>query len=151
MKDRRFIWLQTAAIPSRPIGGLRSTDWDAFHVIGDWIRAAGGRPRRHANLLARALHRASITADALRDRALNEAPAYALRIDVAEKLARLSAHLDAITRLLDAGGELGKRLDFLIQQLHREANTLGSKSPALEQTNITVEMKVAVEPMREPV
>ena len=94
---------------------------------------------------------ASISADALRDRALNEAVAYALRIDVAEELARLSAHLDEIARLLGAGGELGKRLDFLIQELHREANTLGSKSSALELTNISVEMKVAIEQMREQV
>ena len=48
-------------------------------------------------------------------------------------------------------GELGKRLDFLIQELHREANTLGSKSSALELTNISVEMKVAIEQMREQV
>ena len=94
---------------------------------------------------------ASISAEALRDRALNEAAAYALRIDVAEELARLSAHLDEIARLLGAGGELGKRLDFLIQELHREANTLGSKSSALELTNISVEMKVAIEQMREQV
>ena len=94
---------------------------------------------------------ASISADALRDRALNEAAAYAVRIDVAEELARLSAHLDEIARLLGAGGELGKRLDFLIQELHREANTLGSKSSALELTNISVEMKVAIEQMREQV
>ena len=93
----------------------------------------------------------SVTADALRDRALNEAAAYALRIDVAEELARLGAHLDEITRLLKAGGELGKRLDFLIQELHREANTLGSKSSALELTNVSVEMKVAIEQMREQV
>jgi uncharacterized protein (TIGR00255 family) len=94
---------------------------------------------------------AGVTADALRDRALNEAAAYALRIDVAEELSRLSAHLDEITRLLEAGGELGKRLDFLIQELHREANTMGSKSSALELTNISVEMKVAIEQMREQV
>jgi uncharacterized protein (TIGR00255 family) len=94
---------------------------------------------------------ASVSADALRDRALNEAAAYALRIDVAEELSRLSAHLDELTRLLAAGGELGKRLDFLIQELHREANTLGSKSSALELTNISVEMKVAIEQMREQV
>ena len=94
---------------------------------------------------------ASVSADALRDRALNEAAAYALRIDVAEELSRLSAHLDELTRLLTAGGELGKRLDFLIQELHREANTLGSKSSALELTNIAVEMKVAIEQMREQV
>ncbi len=94
---------------------------------------------------------ATLGAEALRDRALNEAAAYALRIDVAEELSRLNAHLDELTRLLRAGGELGKRLDFLIQELHREANTLGSKSSALELTNIAVEMKVAIEQMREQV
>ncbi|MEW6705438.1 MAG: YicC/YloC family endoribonuclease [Pseudomonadota bacterium] len=94
---------------------------------------------------------ASVSAEALRERALNEAAAYALRIDVAEELARLKAHLDEITRLLNSGGEIGKRLDFLIQELHREANTLGSKSSALELTNISVEMKVAIEQMREQV
>jgi uncharacterized protein (TIGR00255 family) len=88
---------------------------------------------------------------ALQERALNEAAAYAIRIDVAEELARLGAHLDEIERLLKAGGELGKRLDFLIQELQREANTLGSKSAALELTQISVEMKVAIEQMREQV
>ena len=93
----------------------------------------------------------SIPEDALRERALNEAAAYAIRIDVAEELARLRAHLEEIARLLKKGGELGKRLDFLIQELHREANTLGSKSAALELTNVSVEMKVAIEQMREQV
>lgn len=93
----------------------------------------------------------SVSAEALRDRALNEAAAYALRIDVAEELSRLSAHLDEITRLLKAGGELGKRLDFLIQELHREANTLGSKSSSLELTRVSVDMKVLIEQMREQV
>jgi uncharacterized protein (TIGR00255 family) len=82
---------------------------------------------------------------------LNEAAAYAIRIDVAEELARLRAHLDEIERLLQAGGEVGKRLDFLIQELQREANTLGSKSTALELTNLSLEMKVLVEQMREQV
>lgn len=93
----------------------------------------------------------TVSADALQERALNEAAAFAIRIDVAEELARLAAHLDEIQRLLERGGELGKRLDFLIQELHREANTLGSKSSALELTNISVEMKVAIEQMREQV
>ncbi len=92
-----------------------------------------------------------IGADAQRERALAEAAAYALRIDVAEELSRLVVHLDEIDRLLHLGGELGKRLDFLIQELHREANTLGSKSQALELTAISVEMKVAIEQMREQV
>ena len=94
---------------------------------------------------------ATVPAEALQERALGEAAAMALRIDVAEELSRLRAHLDEIERLLHAGGELGKRLDFLIQELHREANTLGSKSAALELTGISVEMKVLIEQMREQV
>jgi len=90
-------------------------------------------------------------AETARERALQEAAAYALRIDVAEELARLTAHLDEIEHLLARGGEVGKRLDFLIQELQREANTLGSKSAALELTRISVDMKVAVEQMREQV
>jgi uncharacterized protein (TIGR00255 family) len=93
----------------------------------------------------------SVPTQALQERALNEAAAFAIRIDVAEELARLTAHLDEIERLLQAGGELGKRLDFLIQELHREANTLGSKSAALELTGVSVVMKVAIEQMKEQV
>ena len=93
----------------------------------------------------------TIPREALQERALNEAAAYAIRIDVAEELARVRSHLDEITRMLKAGGEVGKRLDFLIQELLREANTLGSKAASLELTNVAVEMKVAVEQMREQV
>jgi uncharacterized protein (TIGR00255 family) len=93
----------------------------------------------------------SISREALQDRALNEAAAYAIRIDVAEELARLRSHLDEVARLLHSGGEIGKRLDFLMQELQREANTLGSKSAALELTNISVEMKVLIEQLREQV
>ena len=93
----------------------------------------------------------SMPREALQERALNEAAAYAIRIDVAEELSRLRSHLDEIERLLGKGGEIGKRLDFLIQELQREANTLGSKSAALELTQISVEMKVEIEQMREQV
>jgi uncharacterized protein (TIGR00255 family) len=89
--------------------------------------------------------------EAAQDRALTEATAFAIRIDVAEELTRLNSHLDEIERLLKKGGEIGKRLDFLIQELHREANTLGSKSAALELTRIGVDMKVLIEQMREQV
>ena len=101
--------------------------------------------------LANANAAASVPATALQERALAEAASFAIRIDVAEELSRLRSHLDEIERLLAAGGEIGKRLDFLIQELQREANTLGSKSPAIELTNISVEMKVAIEQMREQV
>jgi uncharacterized protein (TIGR00255 family) len=106
---------------------------------------------RWQEALAAAQAGASIPAEALRERALGEAATFALRIDVAEELARLGSHLSEIQRLLEAGGEVGKRLDFLIQELLREANTLGSKSAALELTSIAVEMKVAIEQMREQV
>ena len=93
-------------------------------------------------------------ADMAQDRALSEATAFAIRIDVAEDLTRLGAHLDEITQCLNrppAKEGVGKRLDFLIQELHREANTLGSKSAALEMTRIGVDMKVLIEQMREQV
>jgi uncharacterized protein (TIGR00255 family) len=93
----------------------------------------------------------SVTPELAQERALQEAAAYALRIDVDEELQRLKAHIDEIGRLLKKGGEVGKRLDFLIQELHREANTLGSKAAALELTQISVDMKVLIEQMREQV
>ncbi len=92
-----------------------------------------------------------VGADAARDRALSEAAAYALRIDVAEELTRLDAHLDELDALLAKGGELGKRLDFLVQEMHREANTLGAKSQSIELTTISMDMRVAIEQMREQV
>ena len=100
---------------------------------------------------AMGLAEGSVAPEAARDRALSEATAFAIRIDVAEEVTRLQSHLDEIERLLKAGGEIGKRLDFLIQELHREANTLGSKSAALELTRISVDMKVLIEQMREQV
>ena len=100
---------------------------------------------------AMGLAEGSVAPEAARDRALSEATAFAISIDVAEEVTRLQSHLDEIERLLKQGGEVGKRLDFLIQELHREANTLGSKSAALELTRISVDMKVLIEQMREQV
>ena len=93
----------------------------------------------------------TVSRETLQERALNEAAAFAIRIDVAEELARLRSHLDEMARMLKAGGEVGKRLDFLIQELLREANTLGSKASSLELTNISLDMKVLVEQLREQV
>ncbi len=100
---------------------------------------------------AMALSESTTLPEIAQDRALTEATAFAIRIDVAEEITRLSSHLDEIDRLLSSGGELGKRLDFLIQELHREANTLGSKSASLELTRISVDMKVLIEQIREQV
>jgi uncharacterized protein (TIGR00255 family) len=100
---------------------------------------------------AMALTEGASLPEVAQDRALSEATAFAIRIDVAEELMRLGSHLEEIERLVRKGGEIGKRLDFLIQELHREANTLGSKSAALELTHISVDMKVLIEQMREQV
>jgi uncharacterized protein (TIGR00255 family) len=100
---------------------------------------------------AMALAEGSTPPEAAQDRAMTEATSFAIRIDVAEELTRLGSHIDEIERLIKKGGEVGKRLDFLIQELHREANTMGSKSAALELTRISVDMKVLIEQMREQV
>ena len=85
------------------------------------------------------------------DRVRQEVALYAQRIDVDEELTRLSTHLDEVERILKGAGAAGKRLDFLMQELNREANTLASKSPATDITAIAMEMKVLIEQMREQV
>ena len=85
------------------------------------------------------------------DRIRQEVALYAQRIDVDEELTRLNTHLDEVERILKAGGAAGKRLDFLMQELNREANTLASKSPATDITGVAMEMKVLIEQMREQV
>ena len=100
---------------------------------------------------AMALPGNTVLPEAAQERAMAEATAFAIRIDIAEEITRLASHLDEIDRLLESGGELGKRLDFLIQELHREANTLGSKSTSLELTRLSVDMKVLIEQIREQV
>jgi uncharacterized protein (TIGR00255 family) len=85
------------------------------------------------------------------ERVHQEIVLYAARIDVDEELSRLVTHVAEFRRVLDKGGACGKRLDFLCQELNREANTLGSKSVANEITRISVELKVLIEQMREQV
>ena len=85
------------------------------------------------------------------ERVHQEIVLYAARIDVDEELARLVTHIAEFRRVLDKGGACGKRLDFLCQELNREANTLGSKSVSQEITRHAVEIKVVIEQMREQV
>jgi len=85
------------------------------------------------------------------ERVNQEIVLYASRIDVDEELQRLITHIAEFRRVLDKGGACGKRLDFLCQELNREANTLGSKSVANEMTRTSVELKVLIEQMREQV
>ena len=84
-------------------------------------------------------------------RVRQEITLYGLRIDVAEELSRLGAHVSEVRRVLEEGGPVGKRLDFLMQELNREANTLGSKAGAIELSSAAMELKLLIEQMREQV
>lgn len=76
---------------------------------------------------------------------------FAQRMDVDEELTRLTAHMGEVKRILDTNGAAGKRLDFLMQELNREANTLGSKSVSTEVTQAAMALKVLIEQMREQI
>jgi len=103
----------------------------------------------HRQKLLDRLNAVDIEADPVR---LEEEIVYILqRADVEEEMDRLEAHLDAIETALAGHGPCGRRLDFLMQELNREANTLGSKSTALSTTNMSVEFKVLIEQMREQI
>jgi len=105
--------------------------------------------KAHRQKLLDRLNAVDIEADPVR---LEEEIVYILqRADVEEEMDRLEAHLDAIETALAGHGPCGRRLDFLMQELNREANTLGSKSTALSTTNMSVEFKVLIEQMREQI
>ncbi|MBI5919081.1 MAG: YicC family protein [Nitrosomonadales bacterium] len=85
------------------------------------------------------------------ERLHQEVVLFATRIDVDEELSRLSAHLSEVRRILSKGGAAGKRLDFLMQELNREANTLGSKAVDTEVSRASMELKLLIEQMREQI
>ena len=85
------------------------------------------------------------------ERVRQEIVLYAQRIDVDEELSRLDAHLREVSHILAKGGAVGKKLDFLMQEMNREANTLGAKSVAIETTQISMKLKVLIEQMREQI
>jgi uncharacterized protein (TIGR00255 family) len=85
------------------------------------------------------------------ERIRQEIALFGVKADVAEELNRLGAHLEEARRVLAAGGAVGKRLDFLMQELNREANTLGSKSVSKELSDASLEFKLLIEQMREQV
>lgn len=85
------------------------------------------------------------------ERLRQEISLFASKIDVDEELSRLASHLTEMRRILVQGGAVGKRLDFLMQELNREANTLGSKSVDAEVSRSAMEMKILIEQMREQI
>ncbi len=85
------------------------------------------------------------------DRLEQELVMLAQKLDIAEELDRLETHINEVLRVLKQKEPVGRRLDFLMQELNREANTLGSKSADKEMTQIAIELKVLIEQMREQI
>lgn len=92
-----------------------------------------------------------ITREDVEERIKHEVALHSVRIDVQEEIDRLNTHFVEVRRILKQGGLAGKRLDFLTQELNREANTLGSKAHAIAQTQASIELKVLVEQFREQI
>ena len=93
----------------------------------------------------------TVSRDDALERIRQEVTLYGIRVDVAEELSRLSAHLAETRNVLKKGGQVGKRLDFMMQELNREANTLGSKAALKELSDASMAMKLLIEQMREQV
>jgi uncharacterized protein (TIGR00255 family) len=106
---------------------------------------------RMQEALGQALGDGSTLATDLQDRIRQEVTLYGIRVDVAEELTRLSGHLTETRAILKKGGQVGKRLDFMMQELNREANTLGSKAAVKELSEASMQMKLLIEQMREQV
>jgi uncharacterized protein (TIGR00255 family) len=94
---------------------------------------------------------AALSREEVTERIRQEVTLYGLRADVDEELSRLATHVAEVRRVVDAGGAVGRRLDFLMQELNREANTLGSKATAIDLAQSAIELKLLIEQMREQI
>ena len=119
----------------------------------DIVAAAQAKlTQRLEDALSKALTAHSqLTSEEVSDRIRTEATLYAMKIDVDEEVNRLKTHTKEVRRVLTAGGPVGKRLDFLMQEMNREANTLGSKAAAIEMTDASLNLKLLIEQMREQI
>ncbi len=93
----------------------------------------------------------SLTEEEVRDRIRQEVTLYAIKLDVDEEMNRLNTHIAEVRRMLGAGGAVGRKLDFMAQEMNREANTLGSKAAAIEMTQASLTLKVTIDRMREQI
>lgn len=124
-------------------------------IAGAAARASDAAPRaveeRSRQLRARLEELLAGEAGVPEERLVQEAALVAARGDVREELDRLGAHIEAFRALLEGGGAVGRRMDFLCQELNREANTLCSKSPGVGLTRAGIDLKAAIERLREQI
>ena len=109
------------------------------------------RERLESALSSALTEKSTLTREEVSDRIRQEVTLYALRMDVEEEINRLFTHVAEVRRILKKGGAVGRRLDFVVQEMNREANTLGSKAAAIEMTNASLALKVIIEQMREQI
>jgi uncharacterized protein (TIGR00255 family) len=129
---------------------LIATRCDQLAVLVGKVRER--LPEVHAAIRAKFTERvAELTAQIDHDRLEQELALMLQRLDVAEEMDRLEGHLEEIRKVIGSPEPAGRRLDFLMQELNREANTLSSKSQDLTTTRMAVDMKVLIEQMREQV
>ncbi len=95
--------------------------------------------------------KSTLDAAEISDRIRQEVTLYAIRLDVDEEMNRLITHISEVRRMLEKGGAVGRRLDFMAQEMNREANTLGSKAAAIEMTNASLALKIVIEQIREQI
>ena len=135
------------------LGRVLATRLDEIAALAQQAEAAPGR--RPEAIKARLAEQVALLLDASgrfdADRLHQEAILIASKADIREELDRLTAHVAQARRLVETGGSVGRRLDFLAQELNREANTLCAKSNDVELTNIGLELKAVVEQFREQV
>lgn len=93
----------------------------------------------------------ALTKEEITERIRQEVTLYAMRMDVDEEMNRLTTHIAEVRRLLAAGGAVGRKLDFMAQEMNREANTLGSKAAAIEMTQASLSLKITIDQMREQI
>jgi uncharacterized protein (TIGR00255 family) len=162
--DEEGLRAMVAQLCDRALGELLATRQREGAKLGEAIRQRIAEMRRNVadvaplvpqalagyqERLAQRLREALGTGDD--ERVRTEVAAFGMKIDVDEELTRLRTHMDEVERALDKGGAIGKRLDFLAQELNREANTLASKAASPRITDCALELKLLIEQMREQV
>lgn len=120
-------------------------------LVAQFQQKATERMQETLNLATRGGASSALPHEEMLERIRQEVTLYGIRIDIAEELARLSAHLAETRHILKKGGQVGKRLDFMMQELNREANTVGSKAAMKELADAAMELKLLIDQMREQV
>jgi uncharacterized protein (TIGR00255 family) len=142
--ERRREGAQTQTSLQATVASLKS-------LANQWTQSAAQHPAKIREKLTKKIQQWNLGGTADPQRLELEVAFYADRSDIAEEIQRFEAHLEEFTKLLTASGPVGRKLDFLTQELHRETNTVASKADDLSLSRLAVEAKTAIEKLREQV